>query len=105
MVFLECCKYQNQNVEIFHHANFNYKWDDFFQIFVEQLNIVFVSGYDYVGGVRERVTDVIYKNSGNIYNLLKNLESSAAVAQTVVHPVGNFESFHNCQNWWEKMRY
>ena len=70
-----------------------------------QLNIVFASGYNSVAGVRERVTDVLYKNSGNIYNLLKNLEGSAAVAQTVVHPVGNFESFHNCQNWWEKMRY
>ena len=76
----------------------------FSPIFVK-LNIVFVSDYNSVAGARERVvTDVLYKNSENIYNLLKNLEG-ASPAQTVVHPIGNFESFHNCQTWWEKMRY
>ena len=53
---------------------------------------------------KSSVGDVVYLNSDNIYNLLKNLTSHQTAGGSSSQAAANFDSFEDCQRWWRLMR-
>ena len=52
---------------------------------------------------RSSVGDLLKRNSDKIYKILK-LATGDTSATTSKVPLGDYESFAECQNWWKKMR-
>ena len=50
------------------------------------------------------VSEVIQRNSEKIHNHIKSMSNPTEDARNNVQPVGNFDSFENCKNWWKLMR-
>ena len=49
------------------------------------------------------MTDLLKRNSANIYKMLKISGVKSATSFNL--PIGDYESFAECQTWWEEMRY
>ena len=49
------------------------------------------------------MTDLLRRNSNNIFKMLKI--SGVKPGTSFNLPIGDYESFAECQAWWEEMRY